>query len=318
MKVNDFKKIMVIVNPNAGKGCKAPGFLRKLLGFRHGNTENISTAQIIEKILLSFLEYELVPEIFTSSAPGDAEKEARRCVQRNYDALIAVGGDGTVNEVINGIAGTNTALGVIPFGTANVFAAQNNLPSDIAGACKVVMSGKIIRLDLGCINGERYFACMAGIGFDAYVIKKADRRMKKIFGMFSYFFAMIFSYFSYKFEDIEFEIDSQPLKKNGKLLFVCNGPYYGGSMLMAPKADPADGLLDICILKKSGIFSLISYVIAIYRGTLHKNKNAEYWQCGKISLCGKTGHPVHADAEYIGVFPAEIKICPGALKTIIP
>lgn len=309
---------MVIINPNAGRGCKAPVFLRKLLGFRHGNTAKKGVSQITESILSAFSEYESIPEIFTSSAPGDIEKEARRCVGDGYDAVIAVGGDGTVNEVINGIAGTDVALGVIPLGTANVFAAQNNLPANIAECCKVVMEGKIIRTDLGNINGKRYFACMSGIGFDAHVIKVADCKMKKIFGPFAYIFAMIFSYFSYNFKNIEIEIDGQPLKKNGKIVFICNGPYYGGTLLMAPKADPADGFLDLCILKNSGIFSFIRYAFAICNGTLNEDKTVEHCQCKRISISEKAGHSVHADAEYIGVFPVEVKICPGILKTIIP
>lgn len=310
-------KIKVIVNPVAGQGRQASWLARHLLGFRHGNTSGLTTEEIMRIISATFSEYGVKPDFALTDGAGDAKKIAKKCARHNYDAILAVGGDGTINEVINGIAGTDLVLGVVPLGTANIFAIQMNLPGEIEEACKVLFEGKVITIDLGRVN-KHYFACMAGIGFDAYVIKVADYRMKRFFGAISYVFAALLSYFSYRFTEIKIKIDGQKIKRHGHLVLVFNGKYYGGQMVMAPKADLDDGYLDVCIFKCKNIFSFISYAYGIFKGNLHKYTTVEYYHCKKFSIKGTARHSLHADAEYIGETPAKIRICPKFLKVTVP
>lgn len=309
-------KIKVIINPAAGQGRKASCLAKHLLGFKHGNTSGMNPAEIVKTISDTFFKYNAEADFALTEAAGDAKKIAKEAAGQNYDAVLAVGGDGTINEVINGIAGTDVTLGVVPLGTANVFAIQMGLPGDIKEACELLFEGKTVDIDLGRIN-KHYFACMAGIGFDAHVIKAADCRMKKVFGALSYIFAAMMAYFSYRFTEIKIKIDGQKIKKNGHLVLVFNGKYYGGQMVLAPKADLVDGYLDVCIFKRKNIFSFISYAYGIFKGNLHKYTTVEYCRCKKISIKGKTRHPLHADAEYIGETPAKIKIFPKHLKVAV-
>jgi YegS/Rv2252/BmrU family lipid kinase len=312
-----FSKAMVIYNPRSGQGPKLPLLFRHFLGLRPTarELEKPENELVLSQILERLEKYGITAAAACTTAPGDATRLARECAESGYELVVAVGGDGTINEVVNGLAGSETALGVIPAGTVNVFSLLMKLPSDLDGACRVLAEREIRRVDLGKIN-HRYFLSMAGVGFDAFVIHRVDSRLKKAWGAIAYAVVAAVQYFIYPFRQITLQADHQTITKRGYFLIVGNGKYYGGDMVLSPLADLSDGLLDVCLLKRKRLWNVLGYLWALRRGNLNRYMDAEVFQCRILSILGRIRHPIHADAEYMGRTPALIQVVPGALKVV--
>ncbi|MBP9854141.1 MAG: YegS/Rv2252/BmrU family lipid kinase [Candidatus Omnitrophica bacterium] len=314
---NLFKKVMIIYNDKAGQGLALSPFLKNLLGIKYRKFElHPSNEECINQAKKYLVSYGIDTDVSATKAKGHATELAKKCVQEGYDLVIAAGGDGTINEVINGLAYSNTALGVIPLGTANVFGIEMKLPVEIKAACQIIASGNIRTIDLGQANG-RYFVCMSGIGFDAHVLRKADSKLKKAYGALAYLIVGISQLFTYPFRRIIIQIDDQPIRRKGYFIVIGNGRYYGGDMMFASKADLTDGYLDVCIFKYRDLFSVFNYLFGSNRGKVDKHLAVEYFQCKKAVVFGKGKHPVHVDAEYLCKTPVEFDICPLSLKVVV-
>ncbi|OGV55905.1 MAG: hypothetical protein A2X49_07935 [Lentisphaerae bacterium GWF2_52_8] len=310
-------KIMLVINPGAGRGVQMPHLLKRFFGMRARRQYCRSPEEYLRVIKGHFEKFGVMVEAQITLERGHASKIASKCAEEGYRAVIAAGGDGTVNEVLNGLAGTQTALGVIPIGTANVFAIQTGIPAEIEDACRVIAAAHSIKIDLGRVAG-RYFACMCGIGFDAHVLKVADSKFKKTFGAIGYALAGMRQYFRYKFRPMRLIADGEEICSKGRFVIVCNGKYYGGGMVLAEKADHADGKLDVCILKKSDPFSMASYIFRIWSGRLRLSSSASSQQCRQLRIEGGR-FAVHADAEYLGKMNGiAVDISPLALNVLCP
>jgi len=313
MKKSIYKKCLIIFNPKAGQGMTLSPLLKEILGIKKINPEqNFKKEELVNKIKQNLENYGIKTGIVPTEYQGHAKKIAADAVKEGYDLVIAAGGDGTINEVVNGLAYSKTVLGIIPSGTINVLGIQLNLPSDIDTACRQIASGRQTGIDLGKVN-SRYFTSMAGIGFDAHVVKKADSKFKKIFGALSYLFVALYELLFYKFRKIIIKLDNQPIPQKGYFVIILNGKYYAGELVVAEKASINDGYLDVCIFKHRNIFSIISYIFSIKTGRIHKNMDIQYFQCRKILVYKQGRHPVHVDAEYMGRTPVKIEVCPKAL-----
>lgn len=311
---HSYKKAKIIYNPNAGQGMQLSPIFKTLLGIKHRKYEvHDSREQYIEKIQAYLATYGIHADISATNAPGHATELAKACVADEYDLVIAAGGDGTINEVINGLAYSDVTLGVIPLGTANVFGLEMKIPIEIKAACQVIASGKTQTIDLGKVN-DRYFVCMAGVGFDAHVLKKADSKLKKVYGALAYAIVGILQLFTYRFRQIVIKIDDQPIRRKGYFIVIGNGKYYGGDMMFASKAELTDGYLDVCIFRHKNLFSVFNYLFGFHRGNIDKNLDLEYFQCKKAMIFKKGRHSIHVDAEYLCETPAAIHVCPSSLK----
>ncbi|MCD4780289.1 MAG: YegS/Rv2252/BmrU family lipid kinase [Candidatus Omnitrophica bacterium] len=312
-----YQKAKLIYNPHAGKGMSLSPFLKSLLGMKQRKFDVPSSQEdCIAKIKKYLAEYHIHIEVSPTQFAGHATQFARQCVNQNYDLVIAAGGDGTINEVINGLAGSEVALGIIPLGTANVFGIEMKIPMELKAACQVIASGQTRKIDLGCANG-RYFVCMAGIGFDAHVLKKADSKLKKIYGALAYAIVGITQIFSYRFRRIIVRIDDQRIPRHGIFVVIGNGKYYGGGMMFASRADLTDGYLDVCIFRHKSLFSVFSFLFGFHRGNIDKHLNIEYFQCKSVTIYKKGKHPVHVDAEYLCDTPVNIEVHPQSLKVAV-
>jgi len=307
------KKAIVIYNPNAGMGMKLPRPLKKLFGFKHRSSENCGIEENIRKALESLKKYNVHAKARPTAGPGDATQIARESAKNGCDLIIAAGGDGTINEVANGMAFSDAVLGVLPMGTANVFALQMNLPMEIDGACRVIASGNVAHIDMGKVE-DRYFLCMAGIGFDALTLKLADKKLKKTYGALAYAAVAFKNYFTYSFPKITLEADDRPEPREGCLAIVCNGKYYGGQLVAAPDAKFDDGMLDVCLLKKGNIFAMLLFLFGLWKGNVDKLSFVECFKARKIRVAGAGKHPIHVDAEYLLESPANIEVCENTLK----
>lgn len=311
------RNAVIIYNPNAGAGLQLSPVLLSILGIKSRRDKGkVDTLTLMEKAASILREFGMTVELAPTTHAGHATELAGKYAAQEYDTVIAAGGDGTVNEVINGIAGSKIKLGIIPMGTANILALELNLPFEIEAACHVIAQGNRKKIDLGIADG-RYFSCMAGVGFDAHVIKKADSKLKKVWGILAYPLTTMWEILFYRFRKIKLYIDDQPLPRSGYWLTVSNGKYYAGKIPMAPQANMSDGYLDVTLFKHRDIFHLILYMLGIWRNEVDKIMSIEQFQCKQVVVKkgGRSG--VHVDAEYLQKTPVAIKIEESALEVLV-
>lgn len=310
-----YKKVAVIHNPSAGAGKPLPRILQMLFSIDQRRTaKKHTTDEVKSPILTSLKRFGIIAQWRETGEKGEAVQLARQYAQERYDLIIAAGGDGTINEVINGIAQyPDTSLGVIPLGAVNLFSMAQRIPDTIEGACGMIASGRTTTIDLGNIDG-RYFAVMAGVGFDAFILEHADRKRRAVAGALGYVATALKHLFSYTFKPIRITIDEQPVVRQGYFVVISNSRYYGGKMELVPEADMQDGLLDVSIYKHRNIFALLHYLLALRSGRSDTIMSREYFQCRKIHLHKNGNHPIHVDAETFGRTPATITVCPKKLR----
>ncbi|MCL6471624.1 MAG: diacylglycerol kinase family lipid kinase [Firmicutes bacterium] len=241
---------------------------------------------------------------------------AHRAYQDGYRLVVAVGGDGTIAEVANGIAGTGTIMGVIPGGTANDFVKETGLPLNLRSAVDVIIRGKTRRIDLGKTDTGRYFLNVAGIGFDAAVIENLDLRLKYWLKDTAYVVAAIKTLMFYKPPLLKIKADGNQYE--GSFAVIGNTRYYGGIFKVTPKAATDDGYLDLCIFSKTQKASLYKYLAGAI-GQFHlRFRDVSYLQVKKIEVKSAETIPVQADGDIIGVTPIEFEVAPGVLEVIVP
>lgn len=313
---NSGKKLALLFNPKSGRGRQFPDFLKKILGFPVRRERYSSKSAYIAKIASYLGAYGLDVTIVPTEHAGHATELARDCAEKKYDIVVACGGDGTINEVVNGIVGTETQLGIIAMGTANVFALENNIPAEIKAACQLIALGNIKKIDVAKCN-DRYFICMAGVGFDAQIIKEIESGLKKIFGALSFILAGLKIIFTYRFRPVIVKIDDQPLPRKGYYAIICNGKRYAGNIIMAPHASLDDGYLDLCLARQKNILSIFNFLFGWNRGKIDKHFAIDYFQCKRIEVLRKGRHPIHLDAELYSKVPATITIEPKSLNLIV-
>lgn len=311
---NGYKKGVIIYNPNSGSGVQHSPVLQALLGIKKRKFDEHRTREELMIHARDYLNSIGVPvELYPTEYAGHATEIAHECVKQGYNLIIAAGGDGTINEVINGMAETDAVLGVIPMGTANVLALELNLPSEVEAACEVIASGQVSTIDLGKA-GDRYFSCMAGTGFDAHVIKEAHSKIKKVLGVLTYPIVALKEFLFYPFKKITVRLDDQPIPRKGYWLVVNNGKYYGGKMPLATFANMRDGYLDVTIFKYRGFIPAMIYILGVWHNRVDKLMSVEQFQCKRVYIEKGRGASVHVDAEYYCEAPIEIKVVPSALK----
>src|SRR5215472_1067428 len=200
---------VIIANPNSGT-----------IGFPHPNRHFDETLAFLRKQGWKV-------EIWYTQSSGDGEKLARKAVKQQVNLVIAAGGDGTINEIIQGLAGTETALGVLPNGTTNVWARELGIPIDEAGAREVLVNGQTRRVDLGCIN-DRYFLLMVGIGLDGEVTQVVERKPLKRLGVIVYALAAIWLGTGYRGFPVVVQINGYVVKTRALQIIVGNTQLYAG------------------------------------------------------------------------------------------
>ncbi len=307
---------VIIFNPNSGSGRSPSPVMQQMFGIkkrRFDENRNRSELMVHAKDYLKELGVDV--ELWPTKSAGHATELSSKAVDEGFDVIIAAGGDGTINEVINGMAKSKSVLGVLAMGTANVFALEMNLPAEIEAACEVIAEGKITIIDLGRA-GDRYFSCMAGTGFDAHVIKKADSKLKRILGALAYPITAIAELLTYPFKKITVILDDQPIPRKGYWVVISNGKYYGGKMELATFANMSDGYLDVTIFKYKGVIPALAYILGILKNKTNQFMSVEQFQCKRIKIEKGRNSSLHVDAEYLCEAPVEITVVPASLQVI--
>ena len=286
------KHITLVFNPTAGYGRKKMLFKSKK---SHKNHYEIT----LNKIKTIFESHKINVSVIIIDKTINITQLVANLSLDKTDLVIAAGGDGTINSVINGLMISNIPLGIIPIGSVNILALDLGISSDIQQACLQIINGQMKKIDIGKVN-ETYFSSMAGIGFDAKVIKHTPIKLKKKHGLLSFAFIAFKLITTYKFRPIHLFFDDNNNIKTAYFVIINNAKYYGGKFIVSPLSSLTDGKLDITLLKKGSILSLLSFAKHLIYGTLDQCSQTEFIQATKLSLKENEKHHTHVDAEYIG------------------
>jgi diacylglycerol kinase (ATP) len=255
---------------------------------------------------------------YMTGARGEATELATRAVENGAEMVVAVGGDGTVKEVVNGIDIGKTIMGVIPAGTGNGFRRSVGIPGQWERALDGLGQWPPRRIDLGEVNGT-YFLNVVGIGFDAAVAEMASEKYKMIKGYTAYLVAFFQELVTFDHFDVTVESDGLNLKEDHTLLtVVANGKFYGGSFSIAPQAIIDDGKLELILVRK--LSSPQTTILAVQAlAKKHLESSAVITRSGtNFKITADHPVPVHIDGEVTGSLPALITIKPSALQILAP
>ncbi len=261
-------------------------------------------------------------DLCLTKAAGDARKFAREAVEQHISVVVAVGGDGTINEIIQELANSDTALGVLPSGTVNVWARETGIPLDNRAAREILLHGRTRRIDLGQM-GNRYFLLMAGIGFDGEVTRTVEKKSVKRFGVLGYFFVGTWFGLSYPSFRVTVQLGERTFRTTAIQMIIGNTQLYAGAIKYTWKAKCDDGLLDICILRRQNTFGRLAIAIDFILRREQRRNWVQYETCKDIKIRTRRRVAVQIDGDSAGDTtrsfpPVTFCVAPDALKVIVP
>ena len=262
-----------------------------------------------------------------STAPGNARTLAAEAVREGFELIVGAGGDGTVNEVLNGIgdvpdAFSRVRLGVLPLGTVNVLACELGIPSDLAAACKVLHSTRELIIDLPQIELQlagktttRLFTQMAGFGWDARAVELVDWPLKKKIGRFAYLVAALRA----MREPLpEITISDGERSLRGQFVIIGNGRFYAGRWALCPEAAWDDGLLEATVFPRSTWPVMVRAAGALLINRLRALGGVQFLRAPSLEFTSPSPAPIHVDGEYAGTTPARCSLRPRTLRIVVP
>ena len=262
-----------------------------------------------------------------TTAAGMARTLASQAVREGFETIVAAGGDGTLNEVLNGMGDApdgfaRARLGVLPLGTINVFAREIGLPKNITAAWQVVLRGREIRIDLpevefmsGGKKERRYFAQLAGAGTDAAAVKNVSWELKKKYGQWAYIVAGLKT-LRQKQTLISVVADGETAA--GEQVALGNGRFYAGHFKVFPRADLRNGRLEACIFPRVHIGTILRYTLGLVTNRFFGPDGARYISAANFRLTSETETALQLDGEYVGELPASFSIIENGLRIVIP
>lgn len=241
-----------------------------------------------------------------TSSKGEAEALARNAVRDGFEKVVAAGGDGTIHEVANGLAGSGAALGLLPMGTMNVFATELGLPvTDLARCWEIIRDNHTRSIDLPKANG-RHFVQLAGIGLDAQVVQETSAAFKRNFGPLSYLICLA-QIAGRTPPQLRIESD-HAVTDEGSFVLIGNGRNYGGRLPFFKQALIDDGRLDVLVFKRIGYLEIIRYMQDVIFSSHISSPDVEYFQTDRLRVSSETDVPVEMDGELAGNCPVEFTI----------
>lgn len=297
----------VIVNPTAGAG---------------------KTARLWPHIMSLFQGQGLRFEHDITEAPGHAIELARAAAADGYNMVISVGGDGTINEIVNGLyaAGNiqDAMLGIVSTGTGGDYIRTIGIPRRYEEACRCFLEPKNLTVDLGVVeyasNGqraERLFVNFAGMGFDAEIVRRTTQQFKALGSLPSYLAGLLVTLLAYRNKDISLTVDGETENRRVCTVVMNNGRYGGGGMLTAPDASINDGYFDVMIVGDLSKPDLLRSLPRIYKGTHLTHPKVTMKKAKEIEIRSAQPMQLQADGELLGQVPARFRILPSVLKVIV-
>lgn len=306
---NDQNEWLVIVNPNAGNG--------------RGEKDWKKISDLLKKENLRF-------KVEFTEKKGHAIEYVKEAIIAGSRKIITVGGDGTLNEVVNGAftnhscPTTDISLSLIPVGTGNDWGRMFGIPLDYEKAVKIIGENKTLLHDVGMVryfNGrekvKRYFINIAGLGFESVVVRKTNvQKDKGHSGKLIYFYNLLTSLLAYQNTKAIIIKDGETICSEVFSINVGNGRYCGGGMRQTPDAMPNDGLLDMTIINGIGKFEIIRNLKILYDGSILSHPKINGYKCRNIKISSDSTLYIEADGESLGHTPAEFSIIPASINIV--
>ncbi|MHB8066082.1 MAG: diacylglycerol/lipid kinase family protein, partial [Ruminiclostridium sp.] len=291
-------KHIFIINPIAGKG------------------RSLELIPFIEECFKDKAEEFIIR---VTDYPGHATEIAKEYSTVGKCKIYSVGGDGTVNEIVNGIAGTESSLGVIPTGSGNDFLRSFQSKGDIEAMIINTINGQEKCIDLAKVN-DKYFINISSIGFDADVVFNADKfkKVPGITGSMAYLISIVYTVFKKKICNVKIDIDGKKLELKLLLAAVANGKYYGGGIIPTPDAKIDDGLFDICLVTEMSRIQILRLFPKYVKGLHAQLKQVSFYRGKKISIQSEEDLCLNIDGEILTAQVMIFEILENAIKVIFP
>lgn len=255
-------------------------------------------------------------EIVYTERAGHAPELAKAAAEAGCDVVVAVGGDGTVNEVARGLLHTETALGILPKGSGNGLARHLQIPMGLEGALRVLNQGHVTTIDSGKINGHPFFTT-AGIGFDAYISSVFAGNKKR--GLQTYVELVMKEVRNYKHLPVKASINGNNLDTDCFVMAFANAAQYGNNAYIAPMADIQDGLLDVCLVRRLDLVKALNLSYCMLTKQIANADSAEYFRTSKVQVQTEEAMMYHADGDYLGKADTfDVSLLPLSLRVLVP
>ncbi len=293
------RRVMIIHNPNAGRRRRRSR---------------------LHDVLIELERLGCAVDVRSTAGAGDAERYARgarasAAAGDGPDVVVAAGGDGTINEVVNGLAGGTMPLALLPMGTANVLAAEIGLREEPRDIARTIQRGEAVTIHLGEVNGRR-FTLMAGIGLDADVVASVQPRLKRATGKFAYAVATLQRWLQYRRHRFRIEIDG--VAHDAAAAVVANGHYYAGRFVCAGDARLTDPWLHVCLFEKPGRWHAAFYMAGLFGGFLPRVKSFRVVPGRDIAILEQGARPVQGDGAVIARLPVRIRLSEETVPLVMP
>src|SRR6478672_1760342 len=257
-----------------------------------------------------------------SERPGHLLALARQAVDGGATVVVAVGGDGTLNEVVNGIAGRDVDLATIPLGTGMDFGRTYDIPTKFDDAVRVVLGGTTRTIDAGRVryrtwqgdDAERWFANVGSVGMSGAVAQRANGMSKALGGKLTFFYALTRVFFEWENTEVRVRLDDGERTARMHDVVVANGVWHGGGMKLAPDASPDDGLFDVVLIGDVGKLDFLTTAPKIYKGRHVSHPKVDVVRSARVEVDADERLPIEVEGEQIGTTPAVFEIVPGALR----
>jgi diacylglycerol kinase (ATP) len=268
-------------------------------------------------------------ETLFSERPGHVIELAERAARDGATLVVSVGGDGTLNETVNGVvhAGTETDVATIPLGTGMDFVRTHGIPNRFDDAVRIASSGTVRTIDIGRVAyrewsgaaGERYFANVGSVGMSAAVAQRANGMSKVFGGRATFFYALTRVFFEWENTDVSVQLEDGT-HREGRMhdVIVANGQWHGGAMWLAPDAQPDDGLFDVVLIGDITKRDFVTTAPKIYKGTYLAHPKVDLLRSSAVSVDAPERLPIELDGEQVGTTPVRFDVVPGALRIRVP
>ncbi len=287
------RRLLVIYNPVAGR----------------------RSVRRLHRILAHCRRLGAVVVLRETTARGDAETFAREACEGAFDAVVAAGGDGTINEVVNGLGDADLPLAILPLGTGNVLANEIGLPRNAARLAALAALGEARPVWTAAV-GARRFLMMAGIGFDAAVVAGIDEGLKRRIGKLAFVKEILAQLWQHRDGDYRVRCDGIDYRPASAV--IAKGRFYAGRFVLAPAARLDDPALHLVLFMRSGRVAVLRYLIAMLLGRVHRLPDVRILRTSDLSLSGPAGALVEADGDIVATLPAKIALADRPLRLIQP
>lgn len=270
----------------------------------------------------AFAAHDVSVDMEETAAPDHASDLAQAAVSQGYELVVVAGGDGTLGEVLTGLCGSRMPVAILPQGTGNQVARNLSIPLDLNKAVDIAVHGRPTPVDLGCV-GDRHFVLAAGAGYDAAVMLRANRGMKKRWGMLAYVYAVLHEAAVAAPRDFVLVIDGKELRLSALSILIANmGELYLGALPVPLSPRPGrswqDGLLDVIVVAPASSGDLPGMAWQVMRRRFRQERRLLHFQAKRVAVDAAAEVPVELDGDVSGSTPIDLEVVPGGATVVLP